>query len=319
MKRIFKILGIVILVIISLIILGSIFINARGIPKYDVVLTDFESSSSPEALERGEILVGTLCSGCHLNKETGTLAGSKMMDAPSEFGEIYSPNITQDKEYGIGTWTDAEILNLLRTGIKKDGQFAPPYMAKLPLMADEDINAVIAFLKSDHKLVRADATPDQDCKPSFLTKLLCNIAWKPFPMPTAPIALPDSSDVLDLGEYLTYNLECFSCHSADFKTNDYLEPPKSPGYMGGGNAMMDLKGNVIVTANISPDNATGIGSWNKEQFIKATKFGIKEGEPGLRYPMQPYARLTDHEVGAIYEYLKTVPPISNEVERVFYE
>lgn len=64
-------------------------------------------------------------------------------------GKIYSQNITQDSTYGIGNWTDAELLYLLRTGIKKDGQYIPPYMAKLTVTSDQDINAIISFLRSD--------------------------------------------------------------------------------------------------------------------------------------------------------------------------
>ena len=73
--------------------------------------------------------------------------------------------------------TDSELIYLLRTGIKKDGKYAPPYMAKLPNMADEDIDAIISFLRSDDPMMKADATPDQPCEPSFLTKLLCRVAF----------------------------------------------------------------------------------------------------------------------------------------------
>ena len=65
------------------------------------------------------------------------------MDAPKEFGEIYAPNITKDTQYGIGGWTDAEIMYLLRTGIKRDGSYVPPYMAKLPMLSDEDMASII--------------------------------------------------------------------------------------------------------------------------------------------------------------------------------
>ena len=107
-----------------------------------------------------------------MDRATGKLTGQRMKDAPAEFGEIHAPNITQDKTYGIGEWTDGEIVRLLRTGIKRDGQYAPPYMAKLPLMADEDIDAIISFLRSDHRMVIAESKPDTPTKPSLLTKVL---------------------------------------------------------------------------------------------------------------------------------------------------
>ena len=140
-----------------------------------------------------------------------------MFDAPKEFGAIYSQNITQDKTYGIGTWTDGELLYLLRTGIKRDGRYAPPWMAKLPNMADEDINSVIAFLHSDDPMVAASLTPDTPCAPSFLAKFLATVAFKPLPFPGHRIEMPDTNNAVELGKYLVFNLECYSCHSADYQ------------------------------------------------------------------------------------------------------
>jgi len=49
--------------------------------------------------------------------------------------------------------------------------------------------------------------------------------------------------------------------------------------------------------------------------VKAVRFGIVDGEPALRYPMQPYVYLTDYEAKAIFAYLQSVPQIRNEVNR----
>ena len=80
-----------------------------------------------------------------------------------------------------------------------------------------------------------------------------------------------------------------------------MNPEKSVGYFGGGNETLSLEGDVVLTQNLTPDMETGIGSWTEEKFIRAIRFGLKEGEPALRYPMQPYSRLSDEEVGAIYQ------------------
>lgn len=312
-EKILKILGIALAGIILIVIVSAVYINASGIPSYDIEPISFNHTSSTEAIARGKALTTMLCAGCHMNSNTGKLTGKQMLDAPDEFGEIYAPNITQDEEFGIGTWTDAEIVYLLRTGIKRDGQYAPPYMAKLPLMADEDINAIIAFLRSDHPMIAPANIPDTPPKPSFLTKMLSRVAFKPFPMPDGPIPMPDTTNTLELGEYLAHNLDCYSCHSADFKSNDYLNPPASVGYFGGGSLMFDEEGEEVITANLTP-HETGIRNMTKEQFIKAVRFGTKDGST-LSYPMLPYPQLTEKEVGAIYDYLQTVPPIDNEVER----
>lgn len=314
MKKVLKILGLVLAGIVLIVIVFAVYINASDIPSYEIEPISFNHTSSPEAIQRGQVLVTMLCAGCHMDSKTGKLTGINMVDIPDEFGEIYSPNITQDEQYGIGTWTDAELVYLLRTGIKRDGQYAPPYMAKLPLMADNDINAIIAFLRSDHKMVSPANVADTPPKPSFLVKILSRVAFKPFPMPAESIPMPDSSNSLELGEYLAHNLDCYTCHSADFKSNDYLNPPASAGYFGGGNQMLNKEGELVPIANITP-HETGIGNWTKEQFIKAVRFGRRDGEENLSYPMLPYAQLTEKEVGAIYDYLQTVPPLDNQVER----
>ena len=319
MKKLFKILGIIVLSFIAIIAVTLLFLNFSELPTYEVAEIEYHASNTPEAIERGQKLSMMLCGSCHMNYETGNLTGKRMMDAPPEFGVIYSQNITQDNTYGIGEWTDAELLYLLRTGIKRNGQYAPPYMAKVPNMADEDIDAIISFLRSDHPTIAADPTPDQPCEPSLLTKVLSRTVFKPFPMPEERIEMPDTEDKVALGRYLAINLDCFSCHSADFKTNDFLSPEKSSGYFAGGNKPLDEQGRVMFTPNLTPHLTAGIGQWNEEQFVNAVKYGKIEDQHALQYPMIPYSLLSDYEAGAIYKYLQTIPAIENEVERSVYD
>src|SRR5262245_63862869 len=130
-----------------------------------------------------------LCAGCHMNVQTGKLSGADMkIDDP--FGKIYSYNITQHPTKGIGAWTDGEIAFLLRTGIARDGRYTPPWMVKLPHMSDEDLRDVIAFLRSDDPLVRPVHVPDRPPQPSFFTKLLTRVAFRPLPWPEGPVEAP---------------------------------------------------------------------------------------------------------------------------------
>ncbi len=315
MKKLLKYVLILLGVVLSLGIIGFAYIEIRGIPSYEVKKLDYKVEITPERVEHGKKIALMLCANCHMNSETGVLTGHQMLDAPKEFGPIYSQNITQDKTYGIGTWTDGEILYLLRTGIKRDGQYAPPWMAKLPNMADEDIASIIAFLRSDDPMVAAASVPDQPCEPSFLAKFLSNVAFKPFPMPDHKIEMPDTNNAVEFGKYMVYNFDCYTCHSADFKTNDYLNPEKSVGFLGGGNKPLNKEGKQMVTPNLTPDEETGIGSWSEEKFVKALKTGIVDGAPSLRYPMVPFVQLTDNEAKAIYAYLRTVPPLKNKITR----
>lgn len=315
MKKILKVLLFVVLALVAVVAVGAVVINSRGIPTYPVENPDYVVHPTPAKVERGKKLASMLCKGCHYNDETGKLSGREMKDAP-EFGMLYSQNITHDKEYGIGNWTDGEILFLLRTGILPSGRYAPPYMAKLPYMSDDDIEAVICFLRSDDPLVQAANVPDKPCEPSFLTKALSNFAFKPLPFPQDPIPNPDTNAPVEWGRYLTYNLDCWTCHSPAFEQLNMGEPHKTPGFLSGGNeSLKNAEGEQILSLNITPDKETGIGDWTEEEFVKAVKYGLLKEGPALRYPMEPYSQLTDEEAAAIYAYIQTVTPIKHEVTR----
>lgn len=314
MKTFLKILGGIVLLFICLILIGAGYIHFSGIPSYEVELPEYSINSTPEKVAEGKRLASMLCVNCHYNETTGKLSGERMLDAPEEFGIIHSANITSDIDVGIGSWTDAEILYLLRTGIKRDGKYAPPYMAKLPHMSDDDIESIICFLRSSDKLVQPDPTPSVPVQPGFLTKFLCQVAFKPLPMPKGTVAPPDTSNSIELGRYLVFNLDCFGCHSASFETMNTMEPEKSVGFFGGGNPVLDKNGNLIPSANLTPHEETGIGSWTEEQFVNRLRSGVMEGKVPFRYPMTPYPALTEKEASAIYAYLQTVPPIENKVE-----
>lgn len=319
MKKILKILLILVLVVIVVIGAGAAFISIRGIPSYEVKVPSIPNVEvTPERIARGEKIASMLCRNCHFNSETGKLTGKTMEDAPA-FGKIYSKNITQDKEIGIGNWTDAQLIYFIRTGIHPmTGKYVPPYMVKLSHISDEDMRSIIAYLRSDLAEVQPSKVELPNTEPSFLTKFLSTVAFKPFPYPEKEIPNPDTTNALEWGKYLAlYQLECYTCHSADFAKTDFLTPQNSLGFFGGGNQQLrspDGK-KTILSLNITPDEETGIGTWTEEQFSNAVRNGITPNGPALREPMQPYVRLTDSEIHALYTYMRTVPKIKNKVER----
>jgi mono/diheme cytochrome c family protein len=317
MKKLFKILGVLILVVLVAVGAFAAFISIRGIPTYDVHVPAIPKVElTAERVERGEKIADMLCVNCHYDKNTGKLTGRLIQEAP-QFGTIHSKNITNDPEFGIGKWTDAEIIYLIRTGIHPHtGKYVPPYMAKLVHISDEDMRSIVAFLRSDKPVVQASQVKQPETDPSFLTKFLCLVAFKPFPYPEKEIPQPDTSNVPEFGKYLVlYQMECYACHSADFKTMNVLQPEKSVGFFGGGNEMFAPDGSKIKSLNLTGDDETGIGSWTEEQFGKAVRTGVIPKGPALRAPMVPFTRLTDSEIHAMYTYLRTVPKISNKVDR----
>jgi cytochrome c2 len=321
MKKFFKVLLIIIVVVIVLAGIAATFISFRSMPQLIAEKKDIHVTATPARVEQGTKLASMLCKSCHYNDQTKKFTGRELTEAP-QFGTIFSKNITQDANAGIASWTDGELIYFIRTGIRRDGRYVPPYMPKLVNISDEDLYSIIAFLRSGNSWVQPDSMHHPETKPSFLSKFLVTIhAFKPFPYPAKKIEGPDTTDKIKWGRYIAlYQLECYACHSRDFSTNDYFNPEKSPGFFGGGNKMFDESKHEIYTLNITPDENTGIGKWTEEEFLNAVRFGQPPGnQHPLRTPMIPYANLTEAEAKAVYAYLRSVPKISNKVERKFSE
>lgn len=314
MKKIIKfvayLLGVAILVVLAIVS----YVALRGIPSYAPEPVMLKVEITPERVEHGAKLSTVLCGACHGN-DKNVLAGKFLSDMPKEFGTVYSANITQHPETGIGKWTDGDIARLLRTGIRPDGQYIPNYMPKFANMSDEDLASVIAYLRSDLPSVQPYDLKQTKSQPSFLVKALCNFVMKPNPMPQNPIIQPDTTDMAKFGRYLVAGrYDCYPCHSADFTKINELEPEKSLGYLGGGNMLYNLEGKEMFTANITMDEETGIGTWTEEEFVEAIRHSKRKDGTLLKYPMLPYAVMSETEAKAIFAYLKTVPKIKNKVK-----
>lgn len=139
---------------------------------------------------------------------------------------------------------------------------------------------------------------------------------------------------IDRGRYLVTIAGCHDCHSP--KKPGGMEPdmtrmlsgrppttnaPAKPANMGEISVSGDLTAwygpwGVSYTANITPDPVTGIGKrYNEASFIKAMRTGKKpEGEPLLPpMPWNVYAEMTDSDLKAVFAYLMSIKPISNNV------
>src|SRR5690242_15757594 len=102
---------------------------------------------SEETIARGQALViAGDCTSCHTADPAKPFAGGKRIDTP--FGAIYSPNITPDRETGIGAWSETDFYRALRFGVAPDGSsyypaFPYPNFTKL---TRDDILAIRAYL-----------------------------------------------------------------------------------------------------------------------------------------------------------------------------
>ena len=318
MKKALKIIGIILGALVGVVGLAAAYIQLSDIPSYDVHAPELKVQGDSTMVAEGKRLSSMVCSACHM-AENGKLEGKYLQEIPAMFGKVWSANITHDAQYGAtGRYTDGELAYLLRTGIKRDGRYAPPWMPKFPHLSDQDLQSIIAYLRSDAPELQPSDAVHPAQQPSFFSKFLCRVAFKPLPYPAAPIIAPPIADKVAYGRYLAVGkVGCFDCHSASFETNNIMEPEKSVGFFGGGNGMPDMDGNIIYTRNLTPDEETGIGKWTEEQFIKAVKYGQRPNGELTRYPMVPHGQLSDEEVSTIWAYLRTVPVIKNDVDKLY--
>jgi mono/diheme cytochrome c family protein len=294
---------------VVLVTLAAGALKIAGIPHFAPGSARLSVSATEDRTAHGRRLVSLMCTGCHLNKETGTLAGRPIDDVPSFFGRFASANITRDPVHGIGAYTDDQLVYLFRTGIRRDGRLAA-VMPAFPGLSDEDMASIIAFLRSSDAITRPTALPSQPPDPSPVGIAFARFVQKPHPLPERRIDTPPASDRVAFGRYLALRrMDCYGCHSADFITNDVDVPERSKGFFGGGNQLLGAGGRPIYSANLTPDPETGIGRWSERDFVRALKQGLRPDNTPIRSPMELMPEMTDDEAAAIYAYLRTVPAI----------
>ena len=62
--------------------------------------------------------------------------------------ELYPPNLTPDDDTGIGTWTDDNLANAIRTGLDKEGLELCPQMKHFADMSDYEAYSIVKYLRS---------------------------------------------------------------------------------------------------------------------------------------------------------------------------
>ena len=121
---------------------------------------------------------------------------------------------------------------------------------------------------------------------------------------------------LERGRYLVENVaDCFGCHAdVDWKNTGL----PLPGTKGGGGLVPDEQIPFKVYApNISPDPETGAGTWTDEQFERVLRQGIGHDDRPL-FPFMPYLffrNLTNEDLASIIVYIRSIPPVRNQVPR----
>jgi mono/diheme cytochrome c family protein len=235
------------------------------------------------------------------------LAGGRALKTP--FGTFHAPNITPDRETGIGAWSDEDFLRALREGMSPDGAHlypAFPYTS-YTRMSDDDMLAIKGYIFSLPPVRQENRAHDLDFP--FGWRFLLG-PWKMLNFtPGAFAADPVRSDSWNRGAYLVEALgHCGECHTP----RDALGALNREQWLAGNTE--GPEGDKV--PNITPDEATGIGSWSKGQITGVLRTGLLPDGDVVGSGMGEVvnngtSRLTDEDRAAIAEYLQSQRPIAN--------
>lgn len=322
MRKFFKILGYIFGTLIIAAIGGAIYFNL-SYPKVSPA-SNIKIKYTSERIERGKYLANhvTACMDCHSTRNWNSYSGPIVPGTEGKGGQnygeelglpghVYIRNITPA---ALKDWTDGEILRAVTSGVSRDGSVLFPVMpfSAYRNLSEEDLLSIIAYIRT--------LKPIENKVPKTEINFPVNMLIKTLPEDYKPKKSPDKSKIVEYGKYLVNIASCVDCHTPA-KDGEMV---KGMEFAGGGEfKSFPVENATIRSANITPDNETGIGSWTKENFIARFKSYsdnsnyIKVNKTDFNTPMPwtLYAGMTNEDLGAIYEYLKTLKPVKNRLER----
>jgi mono/diheme cytochrome c family protein len=261
-------------------------------------------------LRRGEVLfLAADCAACHTDVKGGgaALAGGRPLATP--FGTFYGPNITSDKRYGIGAWSEAEFRRALRDGIGRAGEHLFPVFPYPAFsgMSERDIGDLYAYLQSRPGVAQANK-PHAVSWPFRWRFLQVFWRWLFFsPGPLEPVA--GESAEWNRGRYLAEAVvHCQECHT-----------PRN--LLGGLKTGRAFAGNPqgpdgMKVPNITADGETGIGKWTLDDVVALLKTGqtpeMDFVGSGMAEVVKGTAALSDPDRHAIAVYIKSQRAVHTE-------
>jgi mono/diheme cytochrome c family protein len=300
---------------------------------HDLPAPPIVRAAAPDEIARGGRLFRTLCLDCHAgpaavpgraggdardaaaavvgaappSASTRVAAGARVASAPAFLGELWAPNITGDVTAGVGGWSDGELARLLRNGLRRDGRYAAT-MPRFPRLADEDVAAIIGFMRSGDPLVAPVATRVPPSRLGLGGILALAYAAGVDTSGPAHVAAPPRAPSAEYGRYLAGVIYgCVDCHTTGVGTTE--EKLAAPGLLAGGLVLHGPDGAIVYSRNLTPDRETGLGAWSVEDFGRALREGTSRSGRRLRPPMPLFGAIDDLEAQAIFAFVRSVPPV----------
>jgi mono/diheme cytochrome c family protein len=277
----------------------------RGMTIAFALVATVSAVQAQTPVERGKYLVNTImtCQNCHTPKgERGAPIYERDLSGGLEFDEppfkVTAPNITQDKQTGIGGWTDAQVRTALRTGKRPNGVQLAEVMPTsfYGIVTERDMNAIIAYLKTVKPV--ANKVPDPIYKIALPHHL--------FPGGEKPFTESDMADKVKKGFYLVTIGHCMECHTPFGAQGG----PDFTGSLGKGGREFPGPWGVSHSRNITSSKEKGIGAWSDAEIKRAITDGVSRDGSRLKPPMgfEFYKNMTNDDLEAVVAYLRTVPP-----------
>ena len=259
-----------------------------------------QETPDPDMVARGSYLARAAdCMPCHTSARDKTYAGGLRMNTP--FGVMYSPNITPDRETGIGAWTFDEFKKALHSGIRADGGFLYPTMPfdAFTKISEDDLKALWSYIRSLPPIKQQNRENELTFPFSIRYGML---VWRMLFF-RAQWFEPDpaKSAQWNWGAYLVEALaHCGDCHT-----------PRN--FMGATIASERFKGAKIdqwYAPDITPEALAKTNRWDKSQLIAFLKKGAANNSTVLG-PMQEVVHdslsfLTPDDLDAMATYLLDV-------------
>ena len=260
------------------------------------------ANAQSDLVKRGDYLVNGIltCGNCHTPKGPPAAIAGKDFSGGLSWDEppfkVTAPNITPDKETGIGNYTDAQLKTVLRKGIKANGV---PIAMVMPsgfyeIMTDRDLDAVIAYLHTLKPVSNKVADPVYKMPQGH-------------PIPPSGDKMftdADMSDKVKKGFYLATIEHCMECHTPMGPRGREFDSK-----LGAGGFDFPGPWGVSTSRNITSSKEKGIGAWTDDEIKRAITQGISRDGSHLKPPMgfQYYATVTPDDLDAIVAWLRTVP------------
>jgi len=272
-------------------------------------------------LERGKYLANNVCVciDCHSKRDWTKFAGPLVENTIGQGGEefnqkigfpgrYYARNITP---YGIGDWTDGEVLRAVTCGVSRIGNPLFPVMPYLNYGALDrvDILSIIAYIRTLKPIEHNIPPSVSDFPMSFIIHTI--------PQRARYSVMPDRNNKVAYGGYLVTAADCAGCHTPQDKGT-----PIQGMDLAGGFKFPLVTGGTVVSANITQDLETGIGKWTEKAFINRFKaysdagyvpMSVTQGAFNTYMPWTMYTAIQTDDLKAIYAYLQTVKPVRNKI------